>query len=327
MRKKCVWVFVVMLLTGNFCGCAYSNIQQMSVKENVTQAVEGADTIRHIEFRLEYPQAMWQMTDLGYAEFQNQEEFEKKFYEAVEKIIEITGYKDWYKQYNPDMQYARVLIKIADMGYISVGGKCDRPSEDTTKGIFTTIYLDKKMIAVGGQILAHELTHFLCGTSFSFSLADGLAEYCDRAVTGRSSNYSSYPIDDYLKAMEILYQEQEEFQEKIWHEVMDSVGRAGQFYPYENDSLRSPLWYAYSESFVSWMIQTYGMENVMDLYREGASETDYEWLEEGGFDAVKEKWYDYYDQYQPRYDYDTIFEEQMELRDRWREIRGENINE
>lgn len=328
MRRKISYVFVAVLLTVGFSGCAHLNAR-IDKQENVTEAVqnsdfsENEDGVRQIEFRLEYPQAMWQMIDLRYADFKNQEEFEREFYQDVEKIIEITGYKDWYKQYNTDMEYARVLIKMADMGYVSVGGKCDIPSDDTVKGIFTTIYLDKDLIAVGGQVLPHELTHFLCGMSFSFSLADGLAEYCDFQVTGKSRNYSSYPADDYLKAMEVSYQEHDGFNEEVRQEIMDSVGRAGQYYPYRDDSIKSPFWYVYSESFVTWLIRNYGMENFMHLYRDGSSEADYIWLDEGGFDAVKQKWYDYYNNYEPQYDYDVVYNEQLEYSDRWSQIRGQ----
>lgn len=160
MRKKIAYVLAAALITVSFSGCTQLKAQRTEKQENVTEAVqnldfsENEDVVHQIEFKLEYPQAMWQMLDLKYADFKNQEEFEQEFHEEVEKIIEITGYEDWYKQYNSDMEYARVLIKIADMGYISVGGKCDIPSDDTVKGIFTTIYLDKNLIAVGGQVLS-----------------------------------------------------------------------------------------------------------------------------------------------------------------------------
>lgn len=122
---------------------------------------------------------------------------------------------------------------------------------------------------------------------------DGLAEYCERQVTGKSnSTFSVYPADDLLKVIEKYNAAEEEagVTGKIsLEEIMDKIGAGEKEYPYKDVSKEANhLWYIYSESFVTWLINTYGMEKVMDLYNNGQSEEDYEKLETGGYAAVKE---------------------------------------
>ena len=149
---------------------------EQKTEQEVSQAAQGENQVSGIEFRLQYPQAMWQGLNLTYADYGNEEEFERKFHNAVQKITGLTGNADWYTKYNPKAVYIRVLIKIADMSYRSIGGQCDWPIVDAADGLFTTVYMDKDMQEAGQPTLEHELTHMICGETFSNSLMDGLAE-------------------------------------------------------------------------------------------------------------------------------------------------------
>ena len=134
---------------------------EQKTEQEVSQAAQGENQVSGIEFRLQYPQAMWQGLNLTYADYGNEEEFERKFHNAVQKITGLTGNADWYTKYNPKAVYIRVLIKIADMSYRSIGGQCDWPIVDAADGLFTTVYMDKDMQEAGQPTLEHELTHML----------------------------------------------------------------------------------------------------------------------------------------------------------------------
>lgn len=292
----------------------------------MSQAAQGENQVSGIEFRLQYPQAMWQGLNLTYADYGNEEEFEKKFHNAVQKITGLTGNADWYTKYNPKAVYIRVLIKIADMSYRSIGGQCDLPIVDAADGLFTTVYMDKDMQEAGQPTLEHELTHMICGETFSNSLMDGLAEYCERQVTGKSnSTFSVYPADDLLKVIEKYNAAEEEagVTGKIsLEEIMDKIGAGEKEYPYKDVSKEANhLWYIYSESFVTWLINTYGMEKVMDLYNNGQSEEDYEKLETGGYAAVKEKWKTYLSEYEQQNSTEDILAEQEVIAQQIKEIK------
>lgn len=122
---------------------------EQKTEQEVSQAAQGENQVSGIEFRLQYPQAMWQGLNLTYADYGNEEEFERKFHNAVQKITGLTGNADWYTKYNPKAVYIRVLIKIADMSYRSIGGQCDLPIVDAADGLFTTVYMDKDMQEAG----------------------------------------------------------------------------------------------------------------------------------------------------------------------------------
>ena len=299
---------------------------EQKTEQEVSQAAQGENQVSGIEFRLQYPQAMWQGLNLTYADYGNEEEFERKFHNAVQKITGLTGNADWYTKYNPKAVYIRVLIKIADMSYRSIGGQCDWPIVDAADGLFTTVYMDKDMQEAGQPTLEHELTHMICGETFSNSLMDGLAEYCERQVTGKSnSTFSVYPADDLLKVIEKYNAAEEEagVTGKIsLEEIMDKIGAGEKEYPYKDVSKEANhLWYIYSESFVTWLINTYGMEKVMYLYNNGQSEEDYEKLETGGYAAVKEKWKTYLSEYEQQNSTEDILAEQEVIAQQIKEIK------
>ena len=74
---------------------------EQKTEQEVSQAAQGENQVSGIEFRLQYPQAMWQGLNLTYADYGNEEEFERKFHNAVQKITGLTGNADWYTKYNP----------------------------------------------------------------------------------------------------------------------------------------------------------------------------------------------------------------------------------
>ena len=58
---------------------------EQKTEQEVSQAAQGENQVSGIEFRLQYPQAMWQGLNLTYADYGNEEEFERKFHNAVQK--------------------------------------------------------------------------------------------------------------------------------------------------------------------------------------------------------------------------------------------------
>ena len=72
---------------------------------------------------------------------------------------------------------------------------------------------------------------------------------------------------------------------------------------------------------MTWLINTYGMEKVMDLYNNGQSEEDYEKLETGGYAAVKEKWKTYLSEYEQQNNTEDILAEQEVIAQQIKEIK------
>ena len=72
---------------------------------------------------------------------------------------------------------------------------------------------------------------------------------------------------------------------------------------------------------MTWLINTYGMEKVMDLYNNGQSEEDYKKLETGGYAAVKEKWKMYLSEYEQQNSTEDILAEQEVIAQQIKEIK------
>lgn len=105
-------VILAAALSCSLSGCnTVQNQTEHQTEQEVSQAAQGENQVSGIEFRLQYPQAMWQGLNLTYADYGNEEEFERKFHNAVQKITGLTGNADWYTKYNPKAVYIRVLNK------------------------------------------------------------------------------------------------------------------------------------------------------------------------------------------------------------------------
>lgn len=59
---------------------------EQKTEQEVSQAAQGENQVSGIEFRMQYPQAMWQGLNLTYADYGNEEEFEKNFIMRCRKL-------------------------------------------------------------------------------------------------------------------------------------------------------------------------------------------------------------------------------------------------
>lgn len=80
-------------------------------------------------------------------------------------------------------------------------------------------------------------------------------------------------------------------------EVMETVGLA-QGYSYGNTPIGS-LWYVYSQCFVEYLVEIYGMERTLSLIRLGEDEGAYREYLGKPFEEVKADWYTWLDDLEP----------------------------
>ena len=307
--RKRVFVILGVFFIMQFSGCS-QNIQRT----------------QNISLEFDYPDFMWENTNLKYASFKNSGEFEEEMRCCINKIIEITGLTEWYKKYNEKAEYCRFQTTITDVSYLGEGGEITKPTYDSEKGMYTTIKLDSSYIGAGLNIIGHELTHLIVGAGFSASLNEGLSEYCQRNISGTNSSVSRAGINDFLKNYyEVIVSGNEENFNQMKADIIESIGKAGGVYSYGTSGTGGGLWYHYSESFVTYLIDTYGAKETALFISEGSGEEDYGRLDSRGFEAIKSDWLKFYESYIPAVGYEEISREYQEFAEKYAEIRAENV--
>ena len=262
------------------------------------------DTVNEFAISFAYPEGMWNNLDLTYSTYKNQGEFEEQALSHISTIEKTLGIANWYEKYGTNLTGCKMTFKIVDTASEGIGGNAQWPTTDGGHGICSTIKLDKMMVRCGIDGLPHELTHVLCGNSFSRSLDEGLADYMCRVcvgqtpVTGQVSDVNDWLKGYYEKMMaEKMTGDKFAEYEQLEQESMNMVGNKGKEYPYGTGS-KSQLWFAYSESFVEYLIETYGPDKVMNLYLYGTDNEDYKKLDSKGYDGILTDWKEYYNNYQ-----------------------------
>jgi len=258
---------------------------------------------KNVELRFQYQHEdlIWDNVNLPYASFQNKEEFEAEVQKTLNEIVDITKLTNWQDKYGKNVEYCKIEARIADLNYLNEGGSITWPTYDSDTGIYTKIMLDEELTAAGMEILTHELTHLVVGPGFSVSLNEGLSEYCSRKIKGTNSSISKVGINDFLKNY-CAYPGQNEFGtfEELKNSITTVIGTKDSNYPFGISGFRGLLWYAYSESFVTFLIEQYGLEKVADLVSNGTSIEDYKKLDSRGLKEIKEDWLKSYEAYTPQ---------------------------
>lgn len=293
------------------------NVEPISTTELES---EGQD----LEIILKYDCFNWDEVDLTYQSFKNQSEFEDTIKDYIKKISEYTGNEDWYHIYGDNIKTFTITFRLLDninMGTgLKAGAEANAVRHDTKNGIYTEISLNKALFENGIDCLAHELTHVICGISISKLFTEGLCDNLARkfGVEKNQYFYLKYKsINDYLIGYFEHYYENygdEELlkeYENLKFEIMNSIGDEGMGYADMSKGKNMSTWYAFSESFVEYLIDQYGIDKFMDFYKNAKTKEDYTMLDPEGYEKIQNDWITMYNEYESELDFAEV-EAEME---------------
>ncbi len=244
-----------------------------------------------LDIQFLYNRDYWTVYDMTETAFPTQESYEREVSRRVLEIEETLNIHEWWKETND--QAESLLLNTKFVAYnpcnngLAMGGKksvCD------TIGLNETMLLELNLDAC----LTHELTHLVCNRWFSISLNDGLCEYVETLLADEHS-LSSIMYEDGVHTnmyiwVDLMLQEQMATEEEIYG-VLEAVGKAGVSYDeYKPTSKLFSFWMNCSYSFVDYLIQTYGIDAVVELIYRGNGEEDYQKLHKEGLEQLKEDW-------------------------------------
>ena len=257
--------------------------------------------------------ALYDMSDTIFPNKESLENYTSRYLNEVEKFLDCGG---WWKEINPQAKEVQITY------YMQNAKACMTtiPTAFGKDAVAVSIYLSRSVLQNPNMglfcedaNLTHELGHLVLNNSFSISLEDGMCEYLNQEINQYSMlNSTGIPFQD-LFCLDVKYGmennkvEQEELDKlKAW------IGKEGRTYPYTENSKDSEVWYCMSFSFVNYLIDTYGLSDVVELIREGETQADYEKYLGHSLEELKENWWNYVINYQSEY---TIEELQQKALD------------
>lgn len=251
--------------------------------------------------------ALYDMSDTIFPDKESLENYTSRYLNEVEKFLDCGG---WWKEINPQAKEVQITY------YMQNANACMTtiPTAFGKDAVAVSIYLSRSVLQNPNMglfcedaNLTHELGHLVLNNSFSISLEDGMCEYLNQEINQYSMlNSTGIPFQD-LFCLDVKYGmennkvEQEELDKlKAW------IGKEGRTYPYASNSKYSEVWYCMSFSFVNYLIDTYGLSDVVELIREGETQADYEKYLGHSLEELKEDWWKYVINYQSEYSIEEL---------------------
>ncbi len=257
----------------------------------------------------------WELYDMSDTIFPNKESLENYTSHYLKEVEEFLDCGGWWKEINPQAKEIQITYylrraRICDAGIPMAFGQ-DAVAVSIT--LSRSILQNPNMGLYGKDAnLVHELGHVVLNNSFSISLEDGMCEYLNEQISQYSMlNSIGIPLQD-LVCLDIQYgMENNEAEQAELDKLKAGIGKEGRTYPYSTNSMNSKIWYCMSFSFVNYLIDTYGLSDVVELIREGETQADYEKYLGHSLEELKEDWWNYVINYQSEYNMEDMKQDSL----------------
>lgn len=247
----------------------------------------------------------WEIYDFSQSQLPTQELYEEVMTTYIAKIEELYSLTDWWNHVNPEADTLIIYLQVADSDSFTMTNLQKVLSNE----VQATLTIPKDALVPDNRFdnrLAHELTHMMIDC-FSVSLEEGLANYTATKVgsTRKSLEYTGMDpqvnkkihIEDMVNTLELTEEEV--------NYVIDVVGDGTIHYGYFPTKDQLALFnYQYSQSFVTYLIDTYGQELVIDFMRNGTDNSSYETYLGNDLDTIRQEWLTYFDSIDTNIDMD-----------------------
>lgn len=214
----------------------------------------------------------WDRIDIEHCGYADADEFIKDadtYFNQIGEFVHGEKWPDYFKE-----TYDNTLIKFSFTEGIS----------NAQNGL-NVIRLKVLFFQYNLAPTAHEITHIVLQNS-SQSLSEGFANYCQEKF-GKNPTVQNFGIDIY--AFSKLYKGEK------FDDVKGTIGEGGIGVTLD-DEFR-PVFYNLSHSFVKYLIDTYGEEKFLELYKMPFSIDIYETVYSKNLSTLKEEWLTFIDSY------------------------------
>ena len=208
--------------------------------------------------------------NISYSQWDSIEKEYIRYQDADAFLMEVDAYVDEILEYASPQKQMTGMISFSFVSGVSY-----------TSG--RHIYLNKNAFECDLAPIAHEVTHALFPNNRSTSLSEGFASYC-QDFFGRNPAPHNFSLDVDSCANALLEHETEDFEK-----LFPDIGAAGKRDTFGYGELRD-WFYMLSNSFVKYLISTYGVENFMTVYASADIYNEYEESFGLSFEELKVAW-------------------------------------
>lgn len=302
--KKCFGVVSLLVLIVALFGCSDNKHADETLTIN-------ARTNYSFDYTFMYPKFSWEELDLSKVKYKTKEEFEQAVVNYIAQIETVTGVSNWTSAYGSDIDNIR--FKVVFKEEVEGGGVASIENGYAyDNNIVTTMTISYSAIESGMPFLSHELCHFMLGNVFSRSIEEGFCDYLLRRIEGAGTSGFALDISVYDMMIglneEGIYKTCSEADIKAYEEFKEQemlkVGNAGKVYPYGISGRQAKTWFGYSEAWVTYLIDKYGMVKFIKFYQDAECIEDYMMLDSRGYNVIVGEWIEYYNAYEPTVHYE-----------------------
>lgn len=216
----------------------------------------------------------------------------------------------WWESINPTATKIYLDLSFGNSGRSLTEAKASKCGDDALNGGIYLATGDSQYIMTDGA-LPHEMVHMIGYMGdFSISLDEGFCEWVKWQVS-KSSDYLKKPewaYQDYYIGSSI-YLLKEKNAMSMFDEIYPYVGNAQTGYVF-GQGFDLGWWYECSHSFVTYLIDQYGLEKVKTLIKSGTSEDSYMDILGISYDQVKSDWKKYLFNYESPISFQEIVDYQ-----------------
>ena len=222
----------------------------------------------------------WNKADDEKSGFRNAKDFLTDVDDYVSSISDFIGMPDWedkHREQYRDDYYFEPIIEFGIFDNKDIASYTDYNMKLRVK-------LNKESFEKDFSTLARDITKIIARNSVSTSLTEGLGFYVQDEL-GLNVNKLNYGIDIFTVSKDYVNQDYESIISKIGI----SYGNAAR------DDKKA--FFILSNSFCRYLIQNYGMDKFMELYKSELVETAYEEIYGLYLNDLKTSWIEYVNNY------------------------------
>ncbi len=253
-----------------------------------------------IDIQFNYYADYWKVYDFSNTPYPTKEEFEALVKAEILEVCDLLEYEEFWAYANPNAKTLYIDVQFqglnkSQMAWLREFG------EDS---VSSCLFLAYDTTGLGtDSALSHELTHMLSGDTFSISLQEGVCNYVRERVGYSSETALCRENGLNIGEQELLKLNYESRCKRLLNEgstqeeidaIWGHIGKAG-WYPYVINTPESSMWYVLSHSFVTFLVEEYGMENVILTMQQGEDESAYEQYLGKSLHELKAEWIAYFE--------------------------------
>lgn len=222
----------------------------------------------------------WESINIDNSGFEDAKDFLATVDNYVVSISNYIGLSNWIDLHKEQYREDYYFEPIIDFSFI----ENDEEISYAEHYLKLRIKLNKNTFEENFSTLSRDITHIITGESISPSLSEGLAFFIQDEI-GNNVNKLNYGIDIFTVSKDY-----------ISDDYLTTISRIGTTFGSVTVENRDAF-YILSNSFCRYLIEHYGIEKFMEVYKSEISETAYSDVYNQTLDELKISWLEYIKSY------------------------------